>query len=305
MAYFSFSRVSLPFLLTKHAWLAVSALVGIVAFAISLTLYQGVKWGIDFEGGMVLEMRFERKPDINQLRKVAEKTLGANTTLQESSNAQASKVLLRTQVQKISVPHIQGAFESALKTKVTIEKSDVVGAKLGKALMTSSLWALLFAVLGIGFYVWVRFDWRFSIAGWASLLFDCAALTLFYVISRCEVSEGAVVAFLITLGYSINDTVIIFDRIRENRGYKKNLHWGAVIDLSVQETLSRTILTSLTTLLSLGVLYSFGGAVIATYTLPMLVGIASGTVSSIFISAPILYLMANKRALKAEPQTTS
>jgi preprotein translocase subunit SecF len=298
MAYFSFSRVSLPFSLTKHAWLFFSALVMIVLLAFSLTMLKGPKWGIDFEGGVVLEMRFRDKPDMNQLRGVAEKRLGAHTTLQETSGTKESSVLLRTQEQKIFAPVIQQHFESALKNKVTIEKLDIVGAKLGKALMTSSLWALFFAILGIGFYVWMRFDWRFSIAGWASLLFDCAALMIFYVISRCEVSEGAVVAFLITLGYSINDTVIIFDRIRENRGYKKTLDWGSVIDLSVQETLSRTILTSVTTLLALGVLYGFGGAVIATYTLPMLMGIASGTVSSIFISVPILYLVADKRALQ-------
>jgi preprotein translocase subunit SecF len=297
MAYISFSRVSLPFSLTKHAWLFLSALVMIVLLAFSLTILKGPKWGIDFEGGLVLEMRFRDKPDMNQLRSVAEKSLGAHTTLQETSGIKESSVLLRTQEQKI-LPGIRQHFESALKNKVTIEKLDIVGAKLGKALMTSSLWALLFAILGIGFYVWVRFDWRFSIAGWASLLFDCAALMVFYVISRCEISEGAVVAFLITLGYSINDTVIIFDRIRENRGYKKTLAWGSVIDLSVQETLSRTILTSVTTLLALGALYSFGGAVIATYTLPMLVGIASGMVSSIFISAPILYLLADKRTLQ-------
>lgn len=302
MAFLSFSRVSLPFSLTKHAWLFLSALAMMVLLALSLTVLKGPKWGIDFKGGVVLEMRFQDKPDMNQLRNVAEKRLGGHTTLQETSGTNGSKVLLRTNEQKIFIDSIQQCFESALKTKVTIEKVDIVGAKLGKALMTSSLWALLFAVLGISFYVWVRFDWRFSIAGWAALIFDCAALVLFYSISRCEVSEGAVVAFLITLGYSINDTVIIFDRIRENRGYKKNLSWGAVIDLSVQETLSRTILTSLTTLLALGVLYSFGGAVIATYTLPMLVGITSGTLSSIFISAPVLYVISDKRALKSEPQ---
>ena len=304
MAYLSFSRISLPFSVTKYAWLFVSTLITVVFLALTLTLVKGPKWGVDFQGGIVLEMRFDKKPDMNVLRTIAEKKLGKHTTVQEASNAKEPKVLLRAQEQKLVLPKIQEDFESALHTKATIEKVDIVGAKLGKALMTTSIWALLLAVLGIGLYVWVRFDWRFSIAGWAALIFDCASLVLFYVASGCEVSEGAVVAFLITLGYSINDTVIIFDRIRENRGYKKNLSWSQIIDLSTQETLTRTLLTSFTTLLALALLYGFGGTVIATYTLPMLIGITSGTLSSLFISAPILQVLPYPRTAKSSLQQT-
>ena len=113
-------------------------------------------------------------------------------------------------------------------------------------------------------------------------------LCFFFIISRKEFNEGGIVALLITASYSVNDTVIVFDRLRENRGYRKGLAWEKMINLSINETLSRTLLTSFTTLLALSVLYVFGGEVIASYSLPLIVGIGTGTCSSILISAPLL-----------------
>ncbi|PPE03125.1 protein translocase subunit SecF [Holospora curviuscula] len=293
MALFSFSRLSLPFSLTRHIWFSMTLLIGVFCFTAGTLWYKGLNWGIDFKGGILLEVRFFRPPHLAQLRRIVQHpdNFGKESTVQQYGDTKKHMVLIRAADKKVDLTRIQKRFQEELKDSVVFEKYDRIGAKLGKELMQASLWALIFALLGIGLYVWIRFDWMFSLATWISLAYDCSALLLFLSLFQQEIGEGAMVAFLITAGYSVNDTVIICDRIRENRGYKKTLNCGELVDLSINETLSRTILTSLTTLTALLVLYGLGGTVIGSYSLPMIVGIASGTISSIFIAAPVFYVL--------------
>ncbi|ETZ04516.1 protein translocase subunit SecF [Holospora undulata HU1] len=293
MALFSFSRLSLPFSLTRHLWFPITLLLSVMILMMGSLLYKGLNWGIDFKGGILLEVRFSRLPDLEKVRRFVQQSdnFGKEATIQQYGDAKRPMILIRAAEKKIDIPSIQKRFQTALKDSVVFEKYDHVGAKLGKELMKASTWALLFALFGIGGYIWIRFDWMFSVASWIALAYDCSALILFFSLFYQEIGEGAMVAFLVTAGYSVNDTVIVFDRIRENRGYKKNLSCAELVDLSINETLSRTVLTSMTTLAALLVLYILGGSVIATYSLPMIIGIASGTISSILIAAPVFYLL--------------
>ncbi|ETZ07531.1 protein translocase subunit SecF [Holospora obtusa F1] len=293
MALFSFSRLSLPFSLTKHIWVPITLLLSVMIFMMGSLWYKGVNWGIDFKGGIVLEARFSRVPHLDEVRRFVQHpdNFGEESTIQQYGDKTKPTILIRAAEKKIDLPGIQKRFQKMSGDTVVFDKYNRIGAKLGKELMKSSTWALLFALLGIGIYIWIRFDWMFSIASWIALAYDCAALLLFFSFFNYEISEGSMVAFLITAGYSVNDTVIVFDRIRENRGYKKNLSCSEIVDLSINETLSRTVLTSMTTLVALFVLYMLGGSIIATYSLPMIVGISSGTISSILIAAPIFYIL--------------
>jgi preprotein translocase SecF subunit len=144
-------------------------------------------------------------------------------------------------------------------------------------------------------YVWFRFEWQFSVSSIVAIVHDCAAIVGMYGVFHHEFNITAIMAILVTAGYSINDTIVIFDRVRENLVKYKKMPLGELINKSINETLSRTILTSLTTLLALGALYVFGGDIIASYSLPMIVGIGFGTYSSIFLAAPLLLHLGFKR----------
>ena len=295
MAILSFSRVSLPFSLTRHIWFPLTVLASVLCFSVATLWYQGLNWGIDFKGGISLEVHFSGPANLEHVRRITQHpdNFGKESSIQQygHNDTQKTVILIRAAEKKIDLLEVQERFRRELKDHVTFEKYERVGAKLGKELMQASIWALVLALLGIGIYIWIRFDWMFCIASWVSLAYDCSALLLFLSFFQYEVGEGAMVAFLITAGYSVNDTVIICDRIRENRGYKKSLSCKELVDLSINETLSRTILTSVTTLAALLMLYSLGGSVIETYSLPMIVGIASGTISSILIAAPVFYVL--------------
>ncbi len=163
-----------------------------------------------------------------------------------------------------------------------------VGPKVSEDLVQNGLWAFLFAIIGMLVYIWFRFEWQFGLCGIIALVHDSIAVIGFYSLSGLEFNETAFAAILTTVGYSINDSVVIYDRIRENlRKYKKTA-MPEVLNLSVNETLSRTLLTSGTTIFALWVLYWLGGGVIEAFSLPILVGVVIGTLSSIFLSVSLL-----------------
>lgn len=266
------------------------ALFIVIGSIISL-LTKGLNLGIDFKGGILIEIRTEQKADIAGLRTTLNNLNLGEVKLQDYGSDR--DVLIRVE-QQPGGEQAQGRALALIKTTlgegVDYRKVETVGAKVSADLISNGLWALAFALIGMLLYIWVRFEWEYGLAGIMSLLQDAIAVMGFYSLSGLEFNETAFAAILTTIGYSINDSVVIYDRLRENLRKYKSLTIPEVINISVNNTLSRTLLTSGTTLLALFALYFFGGPVIENFSLPIIVGICFGTFSSILLSVNLLQL---------------
>jgi preprotein translocase subunit SecF len=269
----------------KGRWVAVG-LFFLVLMSVFLGLWMGgLKKGIDFQGGSSIEFSYSQGT-LDHLRHNLQPLVHGSFTLQEFGGK--GSILLRCELQK---EDLAKKIQDYFKGDVVIKKVESIGPKIGAELMRSSIYAMILSLLAMLIYVAFRFQWIFGVSSILSLIFDCSAIVLFYLVTQMDFNEGAIVALLITAAYSINDTVIVFDRIRENR--RQNSSKVSIADLinrSVNETLPRTLLTSASTLTALIVLYCFGGPVIQEFVLPIFVGFTVGTYSSIVLAAPLLGL---------------
>jgi preprotein translocase SecF subunit len=268
----------------RFKWLPL-ALAGAMVLAVLFGwLMRGVNLGVDFRGGTMIELRMEQPTELHVLRAKLRQETGHEISVQSLGNV-PGELLLRTDVQN---PEILEKVRSVVGKNAVYQKIESIGPKVGKELIKSGGYAIFWALLGMMIYVWVRFEWQFSVCALVALIHDCLGLLAFFIWSGVEFNEGAVVAILITSAYSINDTVVIFDRLREKRREKTDGVFVDLVNASLNETLSRTLLTSSTALLALLMLYLFGGEVIAALSLPILVGIVIGTYSSVAIAVPLL-----------------
>ncbi|MDR0407117.1 MAG: protein translocase subunit SecF [Holosporales bacterium] len=270
-----------------------------IAFAISIFLtigsigvfvLSGINYGIDFTGGYVLEVRTPEKADLSQMRKALSDLQIGEVSLQEFGSPQ--DVLIR-------IPSFEGdaqardtsleRVKSALGASVEIRRTETIGPKVGKELVENAIYAVVLSLLAILIYIWIRFEWQFAVCGVIALVHDCIVLLgLYSLCHSLEFNTNAVVSFLLTASYSIHDTVVVYDRIRENMRKFKSMTFADIINLSMNETFSRTVLTTTTTLLALLALCLFGGKVIAEFSCPLLVGFSVGAFSSVCLSAPLL-----------------
>jgi preprotein translocase subunit SecF len=272
----------------RYLGFALSLLVLIGSF-ISLGV-KGLNYGIDFKGGLLLEVRTPQPADIASLRHQLNQLGLGEVKLQQFGSDRDILVRIETQ------PGGEGAQQQALEkvrqslgTQVEFRRTETVGAKVSGELVQNGLFALAFAMVGMLIYIWFRFEWQYGLCGIIALLHDLVAVMGYYSLSGTEFNETAFVALLTTVGYSINDSVVVYDRLRENLRKYKTTPLPEIMNLSTNETLSRTILTSSTTLLALLALYWFGGPVIENFSMPIFMGIAFGTFSSIFVSVNLLY----------------
>ncbi len=278
---------SIDFIRLRYFTYIVSILITIITFA--MLWAQGLNLGIDFKGGILIEVQTKGPANLKDLRDhVAHLGLG-EVALQEFGRS--DEVLIRLarqeggeqgQIQAIS------KIQKALGADVSFRRIETVGPKMGEELVHNGIYAVFWCLVAMLVYIWIRFELHFGICAIIALFHDAIAVLALYTIFHFEFNSQAIVAILMTVGYSINDTVVIYDRIRENLRKYKTMSDRDLINLSINETLSRTILTSSTTLLSLIALYVFGGEVVAEYSLPLIIGIVFGTYSSIFLSAPLL-----------------
>ncbi len=257
---------------------------------------KGLNLGIDFRGGFLIEVRTPDKSDLKGMRASLEALKIGDPKLQEFGSDR--DVIIRVERQPGDDRAQVVALEKIKKTlgdNLEYRRVETVGPKVSEDLIKNGLLAFGFAIVGMLIYIWFRFEWQFGVCGIISLIHDAMAVMGFYSLSGLEFNETAFIAILTTIGYSINDSVVIYDRIRENLRKFKRTPLAEVINLSTNETLSRTVLTAGSTLLSLFALYWFGGSVIASFSLPILVGIAFGAFSSIFVSANLLLFFNIKR----------
>ena len=259
---------------------------------------QGLNLGIDFLGGILIEVRTGdgAAADLAAMRSELGGLGLGEVSLQEFG--QPSDVLIRVQKQEGGEQAQQSAVEkvkAALGDRVDYRRTEFVGPKVGDELKIAAMWAVLAAIAVILLYIWFRFEWQFGVGAVCALLHDVVTTVGLFSIFQLEFNLATVAAILTIAGYSINDTVVVYDRVRENfRRYKK-LRLPELLNLSVNQTLSRTLLTSLTTLLALVALYAFGGEVIRGFTVALIWGVVIGTYSSIWIAVPILLHLQPRR----------
>jgi preprotein translocase subunit SecF len=279
--------------------------VSIVAMALSVALFftRGLNYGVDFKGGSMIEVQSKSGPaDLASLRERLGRLSLGNVQIQ--SLGAPTDVLIRLEEQPGGEAAQQAALKKVLDTlgdAFTQRRVEVVGPAVSSELRATGTIAVLASIVAIILYVWFRFEWQFALGAVLALTHDVLLTVGVFSILQLEFDLAIVAALLTILGYSVNDTVVVSDRIRENlRKYKKK-ELDELLDLSINETLSRTILTGTTTLAVLIALYLFGGEVIRNFSFAMLFGVIVGTYSSIFIAAPLLgYLGIKREGLVAE-----
>ena len=254
-----------------------------------LIFTKGFNWGIDFKGGTVVQVKFEQKAPIKEIREILSKKYeGVSVTNFGSDKEVVIKFPVKT---KNSVTKDMGDTISELLKplgKFEVRRVDIVGAKVGGELTEKGLKALGFAIIGILIYVAFRFEWSFAVASVFALVHDITISLGFVSLFNVDVNLDVLAALLTILGYSLNDTIVVFDRIREEIVTTKQRDLATLINSSVSKTLSRTTLTSLTTFFVVLTLYLFGGDIIKPFSFTLLVGVIVGTYSSIFIASPLL-----------------
>lgn len=278
----------------KSKFMFTIALAAIIT-CFSFIIFKGMNYGIDFKGGYIFEVKMPSEPDIQSLRdKLGSLNLGEVAIQQFGAKEDLMIKLEKPEEGKNQALAIQ-KVKDTLGEGVIYKKVETVGPKVGSELVSNAIKAVTFALIAMLLYIAVRFEWQFGVCAVVALFHDCAIIFGMFSIFPLEFSETSITAVLLTASYSINDTVVIFDRIRENLKRFRNMDLKELINLSLNETLSRTTLTATTTILAVLSLYLFGGKIIAALALPIMVGIMVGTFSSIFIASPLLMYLNIKR----------
>ncbi|MDO8912854.1 MAG: protein translocase subunit SecF [Phenylobacterium sp.] len=287
----------------------VSAVAVVVSLGFTLFPFQppcgGLSCGIDFKGGTLLEISTAPKAvDLSLARKTLEAQNIGDVQVQAFGEPTTAMIRFQTPegaAPAVAVDKVRAALVEALGP-VTFQRADVVGPKVSGELLQSGLLALGLAIGLMLLYIWFRFELQFGVGAVVGLFHDVILTFGLIAIFKLEFSLTTIAAILTIIGYSMNDTVVVFDRLRENLRKYKSMPLGEVIDLSINETLSRTVITGLTAVLALGGLAIFGGPTLLAFSLIMIFGIIIGTYSSIYVAAPVILLWGVKRGDEpAEP----
>lgn len=279
------------------------SLVLIIVGIGSLLVHGGPEYGIDFAGGTLVQVRFDAPTNASDIKKALE-GMNVGSLVVQKFGEESNEFLIRMEKSSDELQGLSREVEDHLMQtygldKVEVRRTEMVGPQVGKDLRNKGLKALFYAMLGILIYISWRFEFRFAVGAVVALLHDVIiTLGLFSLFGK-EIDLPIIAAFLAIIGYSLNDTIIVYDRIRENMGRHSKESFGFIVNRSINETLSRTILTSGTTLLVVIALFVLGGGVIHNFAFAMLVGVLIGTYSSIFVASPILIFWQERKALKS------
>ena len=289
-------KTDFKFMKGRIAGLVVSAILSLVS--VVLFFHPGLHRGIDFSGGIVMEVRTDGPADFTKIRAALAAEHMPEQGVQRFGDDSTVRIRLPTQPTEagtqVAVSKVRAALEKAIPG-ARLVRTDAVGASVSAELFRNGLLALGISLLMILAYIWFRFEWQFAVGAVVTLILDITKAIGFLVITRIEFDLVMVAAILTILGYSTNDKVVVYDRVRENLRKYKVMPLRDLIDLSINETLNRTLGTSMTVFLASLPLALFGGASIAGFAWVMLFGIVVGTSSSIFIAAPILLFLGENR----------
>ena len=262
----------------------------LIVGSMGLFLGQGLNLGIDFLGGILIEIQTEGPADVGALRATLRQLKLGDVSLQEFGSPDV--VLIRVQrqeggdaAQQAAVKAVKEALDGSV---AEYRRTETVGPTVGGELKQAAFWAVLAAIGAILVYIWFRFEWQFGVAAVVALLHDVLSTVGLFALLQLEFNLATVAAILTIAGYSINDTVVVFDRVRENLRKYKKMPIADLLNLSINSTLSRTVMTSLTTLLALGSLYLLGGEVIRGFSVALIWGVLIGTYSSVALAVPLL-----------------
>jgi len=285
-----------------------SALLVVASIIAVATL--GLNFGVDFRGGVTIEVTDEEPIDAEAVR-VAVSALNLGDVKVQSiqdfaGGAEGIVVAIEQQAvegdakenenaQQSALDAVRAAIIGELGDNASFRRQEVVGPTVSGELIQKGIMAVVFAIVGMLAYIWVRFEWQFSVGAITALIHDVVITLGMFAVTRLEFNLPIIAAILTIVGYSMNDTVVVYDRVRENLRKFKKKPIRELLDLSINDTLSRTVMTSVTTLIALVSLYVVGGEVLRGFTFAMIWGILIGTYSSIFVAAPILLTTGVKR----------
>lgn len=281
----------------------ISMTIAIVSFTLSVVLIftKGFNYGIDFTGGAVIQVKFNQTTQPAEVRRWLENEKINFSQIQQIGETHENEFQLKLQGNVENLQQLSNAVSAALTKQMAgagsfeIRKTDVVGPQAGEELRWSSIWATVYAMIGIVIYVLLRFDMRYSPGALFATGHDVVLILGAFVITQHEFNLQIVAAVLAIMGYSINDTIIVYDRIRETLLKNPKGDLKENLNESINSTLGRTINTSITTLLSSLALFVFGGGVIREFAEALIIGILVGTYSSIFVASPIFMYMAKRQ----------
>ena len=267
-------------------------IVSILIFVLSVIfiIFKGLNYGIDFKGGTLIELRSDKSITASSIRdSLKSMNLGdVNVKRFGKEGDYLIKVEQRNFNNSNLIPEIKKKLTETLNANVDFRRVENVGPKVSAELLESSIIAISLALAAMLFYIWIRFEWQFSVGSIIALLHDVTITLGIFSILALEINLSIIAAVLTIVGYSMNDTVVIYDRIRENLFKYTKISISDVSNLSINETLARTIITSVTTLLALLSIYILGGEILRGFSFAMILGVLIGTYSSIFVASPVL-----------------
>ncbi len=266
-----------------------SALVFIISL-IFIT-FKGLNYGIDFKGGTLIELRADSESvEISQIRSSLNSMNLGDVNVKEfgKKGDYLIKIEQKTKNNNKLIPNIKQTLVENLNSEIDFRRVENVGPKISAELLKSGITAISLSLAAMLFYIWIRFEWQFSIGSIIALFHDVIITIGIFSILSFEINLSIIAAVLTIVGYSMNDTVVIYDRIRENLNKYNKLNISEIANISINETLSRTIITSATTLLALMSIYILGGEILRGFSFAMILGVLIGTYSSIFVASPVL-----------------
>jgi preprotein translocase SecF subunit len=268
-------------------------ILSLLIFIISILfiLFKGLNYGVDFKGGTLIELRTDNKDiNISEIRSSLNSMNLGDVNVKEFGREgdYLIKVEQTTRNNSKLISEIKKTLINNLNAEINFRRVETVGPKVSSELLQSGIIAISLSLIAMLFYIWIRFEWQFSVGSIVALFHDVIITIGIFSILSLEVNLSIIAAVLTIVGYSMNDTVVIYDRIRENLNKHTRLNISETANLSINETLSRTIITSLTTLLALLSIYILGGEILRGFSFAMILGVLIGTYSSIFVAAPVL-----------------
>ena len=274
--------------------------LSLILISLLLLIFKGLNFGVDFKGGTLIELRVENKSvKISEVRDSFSKISLGNVTVKQFGTQ--TDYIVKFDKQNSNDPNfinnIKEELKKSLNTKFEFRRVENVGPKVSSELLQSGIIAICLSLAAMLFYIWIRFEWQFSLGAILALFHDVIITLGFFSLFALEINLSIVAAVLTIVGYSMNDTVVIFDRVRENLKKHADIEIFNLTNISINETLSRTIITSTTTLLALFSIFFFGGEILKGFSFAMILGVIFGTYSSIYIANPVLVF------LKVDQQT--